>query len=234
MKNSNNKNIINLAGMIDHSLLKPDATTKEIIHLCREAKKYKFATVFVNPCYVKRCVQELHGRIKVGTTVGFPLGATTTAVKKFETEQSLQAGAQEIDMVINIGMLKSGNIKYVENDIRSVVSTAHKYNAIVKVIIETALLNKNEKIIACQIAKRAGADFVKTSTGFSKSGATTSDVALMRKIVGPDVGIKASGGIRTKKDAIALIKSGATRIGTSSGVKIVEKRIKNKSSRKSK
>ena len=235
MKNIYKVSKNNLPGMIDHTLLRPDATPEEIIRLCREAKKFKFACVFANPCHVPLCVKELKGtRVKVGTAIGFPLGATTTAVKKFEAEQALRAGAEEIDMVINVGMLKSGNDKYVEEDIHTVVTTARKYNAIVKVIIETALLTNEEKIKSCLIAKHAGADFVKTSTGFSTGGATTNDIALMRKTVGLKMGVKASGGIRSRYDAVAMIKSGANRIGTSTGVQIVGKKVRKYLSRKPK
>lgn len=211
-----------LAGMIDHTLLNPDATKKQIVQLCAEAKKYKFACVCVNPCYVSLCAQELKGtRVKICTVIGFPLGASTTAVKKFETEQALRDGAKEIDMVINVGMLKSGDMSFVEEDISAAVTTARKYGAVVKVIIETSLLTDEEKVKACLIAKRASADFVKTSTGFAKGGATTADVALMRKTVGSVMGVKASGGIRSREEAFAMIKSGANRIGTSASVKIV-------------
>lgn len=224
-----------LAGMIDHTLLNPDATKKQIIQLCAEAKKYKFACVCVNPCYVSLCAQELKGtRVKICTVIGFPLGASTTAVKKFETEQALHDGAKEIDMVINIGMLKSGDETYVEKDISAVVTTARKYGALVKVIIETALLTDEEKVKACLIAKRASADFVKTSTGFAKGGATVHDVALLRKTVGPLMGVKASGGIRSREEAFAMIKSGANRIGTSAGMELVGKITVNTSVKKSK
>ncbi len=221
--------------MIDHTLLNPDVTKKQIVQLCAEAKKYKFACVCVNPCYVSLCAQELkRTRVKVCTVIGFPLGASTTAVKKFETEQALRDGAKEIDMVINVGMLKSGDMSFVEEDISAAVTTAQKYGAVVKVIIETALLTDEEKVKVCLIAKRASADFVKTSTGFAKGGATTADVSLLRKTVGPLMGVKASGGIRSRKEAIAMIKAGASRIGTSAGVELVGKITVNTSVKKSK
>jgi deoxyribose-phosphate aldolase len=233
-KISSGKIVYNLAGMIDHTLLKPDATKGQIVQLCKEAEKYKFASVCVNPYYVSLCVNELMGtRVNVCTVIGFPLGASATVVKEFEAEQALRDGAKEIDMVINVGMLKSGDDVSVENDIAAVVTTARKHDAIVKVIIETAILTKAEKVKACLIAKRAGADFIKTSTGFSKGGATVDDVALIRKTVGPDMGVKASGGIRSREDAIALIQSGANRIGTSAGVKIITRNSGNASAKKS-
>ncbi|MGK9476644.1 deoxyribose-phosphate aldolase [Melioribacter sp. OK-6-Me] len=209
--------------MIDHTLLKPEATPDDIKKLCDEARTYHFASVCVNPCYVTLCRDLLRDSdVKVCTVIGFPLGATTTEVKKFEAEQALKNGAQEIDMVINVGMLKKGNYDYVFNDINQVVLTAKKYNAVCKVIIETALLTDEEKVKACLISKEAKADFVKTSTGFSKGGATAGDVALMKYVVGSSVGVKASGGIRTTEDAMLMIKSGADRIGASASVKIVK------------
>ncbi|MFO7445827.1 MAG: deoxyribose-phosphate aldolase [Ignavibacteriaceae bacterium] len=212
----------NLAAKIDHTLLKPDATPDEITVLCEEAKKYKFASVCINPCYVELCSGLLKGtEVKVCTVIGFPLGATTTEVKIYEAEQAISNGAGEIDMVINVGKLKSGSYEYVFNDIYKVVQTAHKNNAICKVILETALLTDEEKVKACIICKKAGADFVKTSTGFSKSGATTGDIALMKYVVGSGMGVKASGGIRSTEDAEAMIASGADRIGASASVKIV-------------
>lgn len=211
-----------IAGMIDHTLLKPEATPDEIKKLCEEAKTFGFASVCVNPCYVTLCRDILQDtNVKVCTVVGFPLGASTTEVKKIEADQALKNGAQELDMVINIGMLKNKNYQYVFNDINQVVMVAKKHKAICKVIIETALLNNEEKVIACLISKEAKADFVKTSTGFSKSGATEKDVALMKYVVGPSVGVKASGGIKTLNDAKLMIKSGADRIGTSASVKII-------------
>lgn len=211
-----------LAGMIDHTLLKPDATSDKIAQLCFEAKKYHFASVCVNPTHVKLCADLLRGSdVKVCTVIGFPLGATSPEVKAFETRNALDNGATEIDMVINIGALKAGETELVARDIRGVVEVAHAANALVKVIIETALLTDEEKVVACLLAKEAGADFVKTSTGFSGGGATVHDVALMRRAVGPSLGVKASGGIHTHEEAEALVAAGATRIGASAGVKII-------------
>ncbi|MGE5432566.1 MAG: deoxyribose-phosphate aldolase [Syntrophomonadaceae bacterium] len=212
----------NLARMIDHTLLKPDATTDEVRKLCQEAREYTFASVCVNPSFVPLCKDMLKGTpVKVCTVIGFPLGATTTEVKRFEAEQALQNGAQEIDMVLNVGMLKQGDNDYVFNDINQVVLAAKKHNAVCKVILETALLTDEEKVRACLICKNAKADFVKTSTGFSKGGATAGDIALMRYVVGTAIGVKASGGIRTLEDAETMIQSGADRIGASASVKIV-------------
>jgi len=211
-----------LARMIDHTLLKAEATKEEITKLCNEAKKYNFASVCINPCYVSRCAKLLRDTsVKVCTVIGFPLGATSTATKAFESEQALRDGAKEIDMVINVGMLKSGEYEYVENDIFAVVTTGRRYGALTKVILETALLTDEEKVKGCLLAKRAGADFVKTSTGFSKGGATVGDISLMRKVVGSSMGVKASGGVRTREDALAMVASGADRIGASASVKIV-------------
>lgn len=212
---------VNIAKFIDHTLLRPDATVEDLKRLCEEAKRYRFAAVCVNPTNVKLCVNMLKDTaIPVATVIGFPLGANTTKVKVIEAKQALEDGAVEFDMVINIGMLKSGEYDFVLEEVHKVVEAASKH--LVKVIIETALLNDEEKIRACEIAKGAGADFVKTSTGFSKGGATEYDVRLMRKTVGNSMGVKASGGIRTFEDAMKMIKAGANRIGTSSGVKIVE------------
>lgn len=211
-----------LARMIDHTLLKPEATKQQIEQLCAEAKHFQFASVCVNPCYVKLCAQLLRDtKVKVCTVIGFPLGATSTEAKVAEAEQALKDGARELDMVINVGMLKSGMDAYVEQDIRAVGRVAHRTGAILKVIIETGLLTDEEKVKACVIAKRAGADFVKTSTGFSKGGATAGDIRLMRKVVGQALGVKASGGVRTQEQALELIESGADRIGASASVKIV-------------
>jgi deoxyribose-phosphate aldolase len=208
--------------MIDHTLLKSETTRQDIEKLCAEAKQYKFTSVCVNPSYVKLCVQLLRDvDVKICSVIGFPLGATSSAAKAFETKQAIKDGAREVDMVINVGMLKSGEYEYVEQDILAVVNTAHRFGALTKVIIETGLLTDEEKIRACEIAKHAGADFVKTSTGFTKVGATTDDIVLMRKVVGPKIGIKASGGISTQEQALALIASGANRIGASASVKIV-------------
>jgi deoxyribose-phosphate aldolase len=211
-----------LAQLIDHTLLKPDATILEIENLCAEAKHYGFASVCINPAYVKLCADLLHNSsVKVCTVIGFPLGATSSAAKVFETERAIKHGAAEVDMVIHIGMLKSGEYDYVEHDILAVVDAAHRLKVPVKVIIETGLLNNDEKIKACALAKHAGADFVKTSTGFVKGGATVEDVALMRKVVGPELGVKASGGVRSKKQALDLLAGGATRIGASESIKII-------------
>jgi deoxyribose-phosphate aldolase len=212
----------NVAGLIDHTMLNPDATPDQITQLCNEAKTYSFASVCVNPAYVQLCKKLLIGsNVKVCTVIGFPLGSTTTEIKKAETEQVIANGAEEVDMVINVGQLKGGNFDYVENDIGSVVNVAKRHNVLTKVIIETALLTDKEKVEASLISKKAGADFVKTSTGFSKGGATVGDVALMKYVVGKGVGVKAAGGIRSKEDAEAMIASGADRIGASASVKIV-------------
>ena len=213
----------NLAKMIDHTLLKPDATPEQIAQLCFEARKYQFASVCVNPAWVKLCAQLLEGSpVKVCTVIGFPLGATASEVKAFEAEKAMDQGATEIDMVINIGALKARELEFVAQDIRGVVNAAHSRNIIVKVILETVLLTDEEKTIACLLSKEAGADFVKTSTGFAGGGATVHDVALMRRVVGPEIGVKASGGVRTYEDAESMIKAGATRIGASAGVKIMQ------------
>jgi len=215
-----------LAAMIDHTLLKPDATTGEVKKLCKEARQFSFASVCVNPSYVALCTKELLGsQVRVCAVIGFPLGATTTRVKVAEVEETLAAGATEFDMVLHIGKLKSGEFEYVENEIRSVVRAVKKANMfhLVKVILETCLLSDEEKIAACLLAKQAGADFVKTSTGFSASGATVGDVALMKLVVGSTVGVKASGGIRTMEDARAMAEFGADRIGASASIKIVNK-----------
>ncbi len=211
-----------IAGMIDHTLLKPDATEKEIRKLCDEAAQYKFASVCVNPSNVPLCAKLLKGTgVKVCTVIGFPLGATTSTTKAIETRDAIANGADEIDMVINVGALKSGDDEKVRRDIQAVVDAA-KGLAIVKVILETALLTKEEKIKGCLLSKMAGADFVKTSTGFGPGGATVEDIALMRKTVGPDMGVKASGGIRTYDVAKAMIDAGATRIGASASVAIAK------------
>jgi deoxyribose-phosphate aldolase len=212
-----------LAHMIDHTILKPDATQDEIAQLCYEARKYNFASVCVNPTYVKLCSDLLEGsEVLVCTVVGFPLGATPTEVKVFEAQQAVREGADEVDMVINVGALKSRDYELVENDIASVARACHAGNAILKVIIEAALLTDEEKVAACQLAKVAGADFVKTSTGFGPGGATAEDVALMRHVVGPAMGVKAAGGIRTYEDAKKMIAAGASRIGASASVKIMQ------------
>lgn len=211
-----------LARMIDHTLLKPEATPDQIDVLCAEAREYEFATVCVNPIYVKRAAQALAGTpVKVCTVVGFPLGATPTAVKVFETRQALQDGAGEIDMVLSIGALKAGEQGKVQNDIAAVVETARTADASVKVIIEAALLGEEEKVLACRLAAAAGAGFVKTSTGFGPGGATSHDVALMRATVGEEIGVKAAGGIRTYADAQTMVEAGANRLGASAGVNLV-------------
>jgi len=212
-----------LARMIDHTLLKPDATADQIAQLCYEAKKHHFASVCVNPTNVKLCADLLRDSdVKVCSVIGFPLGATTTEVKVAETKNALENGATEIDMVMNIGALKAGDSETVAHDIHEVVKTAHGAGALLKVIIETALLTDEEKVVACLLAKEAGADFVKTSTGFSGGGATVHDVALMRRAVGPELGVKASGGIHSHEEAEQLIAAGATRIGASAGIKIIQ------------
>ena len=211
------------ASLIDHTLLKPDASQTEIKHLCEEAAQYHFASVCVNPTWVRACACHLQGSgVPVCTVIGFPLGATLPDVKAYEARRAIMDGAREVDMVINVGALKSGDDCLVEHDIRSVVEVAHEYDVTCKVIIETALLSDDEKVRACEAAKNAGADFVKTSTGFSKGGATVADVALMRHTVGSDLGVKASGGVKSMADARAMVEAGATRIGASVGVKIAQ------------
>jgi len=212
-----------LAKYIDHTILKPEATPEQIAQLCTEAARYGFAAVCVNPCNVRQAATLLRGSgVAVATVAGFPLGATLPQVKAYEAEQAILDGATEIDMVINIGALKAGNGSLVRQDIMAVVKAAHRSGAICKVIIEAALLTDEEKVRACRLAKEAGADFVKTSTGFGPGGATVEDVALMRRTVGPDMGVKAAGGVRTLAQAQAMIAAGATRLGTSSGGKIIE------------
>jgi deoxyribose-phosphate aldolase len=212
-----------LAAIIDHTLLAPQASRHEIERLCHEASEYGFATVCVNPTWVSMCAERLRGsRVRVCSVVGFPLGATTADVKQFETRRALADGAREIDMVMNIGALKSGDVSLVARDIDAVASICHAGGAITKVIIEAALLTDEEKIAACVLAQQAGADFVKTSTGFGPGGATVHDVALMRRAVGSQKGVKAAGGIRDVDSARALVAAGATRIGTSAGVHIVQ------------
>ncbi len=214
---------LDLAKMIDHTLLKPDATQDQIAQLCFEARKYGFASVCINPTWVELCAKLLEGSsVKVCSVIGFPLGATAPEVKAFETQNALDHGATEIDMVINIGALKARDLELVARDIRGVVSAAHARGALVKVIIEAVLLTDEEKTIACLLAKEAGADFVKTSTGFASGGATVHDVELMRKVVGPEMGVKAAGGVRTYQDAESMLKAGATRIGASAGIKIIQ------------
>ena len=214
-----------IAKMIDHTILKAEATESEIIKLCKEAIHYNFASVCVNPSMVPVAAKELKGtHVKVCTVIGFPLGATTTEVKVFETKDVIEKGATEVDMVINVGKLKERNLEYVKNDIKAVVEAA-KGKALTKVIIETCLLTEEEKIIACKLSKEAGSDFVKTSTGFSTGGATVEDIKLMRETVGPEMGVKASGGVRSKKDTLAMIENGATRIGASASIAICEGKV---------
>jgi deoxyribose-phosphate aldolase len=211
-----------LARMIDHTLLKPEAPPGEVQKLCEEAKKFTFASVCINAGYVPLCARLLRGSpVRVCTVIGFPLGATSTATKAFETEQAIRDGAQEVDMVINVGMLKAGELQYVERDIAAVVNAARRQKVLTKVIIETALLTDEEKVKVCLLAKKVGADFVKTSTGFAKGGATAGDIALMRRVVGSAMGVKASGGVRSREDALAMVASGADRIGASASVRIV-------------
>ena len=211
------------AGFVDHTLLKPEATEADIQKLCEEAAQYKFASVCVNPSWVRAASCHLRGTgVPVCTVIGFPLGANVADVKAYEARRAILDGAREVDMVLNIGALKSGDDCAVEYDIRSVVEAAHEAGVLVKTIIETALLTDEEKVRACLAAKRAGADFVKTSTGFAKSGATVADVALMRRTVGPELGVKASGGVKGIEDARAMLEAGATRIGASVGVKIAQ------------
>jgi deoxyribose-phosphate aldolase len=213
---------LDLAKYIDHTLLRPDATASEIDTMCDEAMQYGFASVCINPTWVKRAAERLRGSsVKVCTVIGFPLGATPPEIKAMEARRALRDGAREVDMVINIGALKSGDHELVLRDIEKVVDAAHEGGAIAKVILETALLTDEEKVIASSLARQARADFVKTSTGFNGGGATVYDVALMRETVGPNMGVKASGGVRTLEDAEDMIAAGATRIGASAGVQIV-------------
>jgi len=212
-----------IARLIDHTILKPEATHAEVWQVCAEALKYEFASVCINPFWVPLVAAELKGSpVKVCTVAGFPLGATSTGAKVAETELALEAGAQEIDMVINVGALLGDEPDVVRDDIRKVVACSHSRGAIVKVIIETCLLDENAKVLACRLSHEAGADFVKTSTGFSKAGATVADVALMRRTVGPSMGVKASGGIRTLENLREMVAAGATRVGASSSVRIIE------------
>jgi deoxyribose-phosphate aldolase len=212
-----------VAGLIDHTLLKPDATASDIDQLCREAAEWKFATVCVNPAWVAHAAGRLRGSgVGVCSVVGFPLGATTPDVKQYEARRAMFDGATEIDMVINVGSLKSGDVRLVTDDIRAVVGACGERAVTSKVIIETALLTDEEKVTACTLAKAAGADFVKTSTGFGPGGATPADVALMRRAVGDELGVKASGGVRDLQQLQAMVAAGATRIGASAGVRIVK------------
>jgi deoxyribose-phosphate aldolase len=210
-----------VAAMIDHTILKADATREEVLHICKEAAEHKFATVCVNAGWVPLVAEALKGSgVGITTVVGFPLGATTTASKAFEAAEAIQAGATEIDMVLNVGLLKSGDAEGVQRDVEGVVA-ACRDKAALKVILETGLLSDEEKELACKLCVKAGADFVKTSTGFGKGGATAEDIALMRRVVGPDLGVKASGGVRDLETALQMIAAGATRIGASASVAIV-------------
>ncbi|MCA9322052.1 MAG: deoxyribose-phosphate aldolase [Planctomycetes bacterium] len=211
-----------LAGLIDHTLLKPDGTRAEIDQLCREAAQHRFMSVCVNPTWVRHAAQRLTGSgVAVCTVIGFPLGANRSDLKAEEAKRAQDDGATELDMVINVGALKSGDLDLVRDDIRAVVAT-RRSGSLVKVIIETCLLTDEEKRTACRLARQAGADFVKTSTGFAGGGATAADIALMREVVGSALGVKASGGVRTRSDVEAMVAAGATRIGASAGVKIVQ------------
>lgn len=210
-----------LNSYIDHTLLKADATVEQVINLCNEAREYKFASVCVNSCWVRLCAEQLRGSgVAVCTVVGFPLGAMIPEAKAFEAEAAVDNGATEVDMVINIGALKSKDYRMVAKDLNEVAKAVHDRGALLKVIIETCLLTKEEKVIACLLAKNAGADYVKTSTGFSTAGATVEDVALMRSVVGDEIGVKAAGGIRDRETAEKMIEAGADRIGASAGIKI--------------
>lgn len=218
-----NLTVEQLAGMIDHTFLKPFGTTENIEKLCAEARKYEFAMVAINPAEVETCVKLLEGSpVRVGAAIGFPLGQTTTECKAFETRDAIEKGATEIDTVINVRALQKGRLDIVKKEIEDMVTICRPAGVICKVILETCYLSDAEKETVCQIAKEAGVDFVKTSTGFGTAGATVEDVALMRRVVGPEIGVKAAGGIRDLDTALAMIKAGATRIGTSSGVSIVE------------
>jgi deoxyribose-phosphate aldolase len=210
-----------IASLIDHTILKPDATADDVRRICAEAREYGFASVCVNPYWVRLVAAELAGsKVKVCSVVGFPLGAGTTTIKSAEAEQAIQDGAREIDMVLNVGELRAGNDEAVRREIQAVAETCHRGGAILKVILETALLNDEQKQRACSLAKAAGADFVKSSTGFGPGGATVADIALMRAAVGPSMGVKASGGIRTIEDLRAMVAAGASRIGASASVQI--------------
>ena len=212
-----------LAGMIDHTFLKPFGTAENIEKLCAEARKYNFAMVAINPAELETCVKLLEGSpVRVGAAIGFPLGQTTTECKAFETRDAIEKGATEIDTVINVRALQKGRLDIVKKEIEDMVAICKPAGVICKVILETCYLSDAEKETVCRIAKEAGVDFVKTSTGFGTAGATVEDVALMRRVVGPEIGVKAAGGIRDLDTALAMIKAGATRIGTSSGVSIVE------------
>lgn len=218
-----NLSVEQLAGMIDHTFLKPFGTAENIEKLCAEAREYNFAMVAINPAEVTTCVKLLEGsKVRTGAAIGFPLGQTTTECKAFETRDAIEKGATEIDTVINVRALQKGQLDIVKKEIEDMVSICKPAGVICKVILETCYLTDAEKETVCRIAKEAGVDFVKTSTGFGTAGATVEDVALMRRVVGPEIGVKAAGGIRDLDTALAMIKAGATRIGTSSGVSIVE------------
>lgn len=218
-----NLSVKQLAGMIDHTFLKPFGTAENIEKLCAEARKYEFAMVAINPAEVETCVKLLEGSpVRVGAAIGFPLGQTTTECKAFETRDAIAKGATEIDTVINVRALQKGRLDIVKKEIEEMVAICRPAGVICKVILETCYLSDAEKETVCRIAKEAGVDFVKTSTGFGTAGATVEDVTLMRRVVGPEIGVKAAGGIRDLNTALAMIKAGATRIGTSSGVTIVE------------
>lgn len=218
-----NLTVEQLAGMIDHTFLKPFGTAENIEKLCAEARKYEFAMVAINPAEVETCVKLLEGSpVRVGAAIGFPLGQTTTECKAFETRDAIEKGATEIDTVINVRALQKGRLDIVKKEIEDMVAICRPAGVICKVILETCYLSDAEKETVCQIAKEVGVDFVKTSTGFGTAGATVEDVTLMRRVVGPEIGVKAAGGIRDLDTALAMIKAGATRIGTSSGVSIVE------------
>lgn len=211
------------ARIIDHTNLRPEATEEQIIRLCREAREFGFAAVVVNAAYVRLAGSRLEGsEVKVASVVGFPLGATLSSVKRWEASEALKLGAREIDMVLNIGALKGGRREFVQSEIQGVAQVTHEEGGLLKVILETALLSEEEKKLACELSVKGEADFVKTSTGFLGGGATVGDVRLMRQIVGPNVGVKASGGIRTAGEVKAMVAAGANRIGTSSGVRIIE------------
>jgi deoxyribose-phosphate aldolase len=216
-----------IAKIIDHTILKPEATEEDVKKICEEALKYNFASVCINPSNVELVAKLLKGSsVKVCTVIGFPLGANTMEVKAFETKDAIEKGAEEVDMVINIGKLKARDFDYVKKDIEAVVKAAEG-KALTKVIIETCLLTDEEKTIACKLSKEAGADYVKTSTGFSKGGATPEDIKLMRSVVGEGMGVKASGGVRSTADALAVIEAGASRIGASASIAICEGSISN-------
>ena len=211
------------ASLIEHTLLKPDATRTQIVDFCQEAKRYGFHLVMVNPANVALAAAQVHGTtVKVGTVIGFPLGANLTITKIFEAENALRQGAHELDIVMNIGALKSGDRLLVKTEMRSLTELAHRHGALLKLILENALLTQEEKILACALAAEAGVDFVKTSSGLAESGATANDVALMRGVVGLKIGVKAAGGIRTAAQLLEMVEAGANRIGTSASVQIVQ------------